>query len=109
MKTNMRITLYHYDENSGNYTAKHYLSHARTRCESTSYSVGSHSGGSGSVKEQNSCIVRIPTFAKIDVACGDYVYLGTASGKIDKSKCFKVTGFADNRVGANPHWRIECK
>lgn len=101
MITNGSITVYHYDEDSGNY-------------ELTVYPKASiYSGkritvrGSGFVND-SFLRIRVPTDKEILISTDDYVYVGVTDAPIDKAACLKVMGYGDNRRGILPHWRIEC-
>lgn len=65
-------------------------------------------GEKAGIKNSDTLKIRIFTNKDIMLHKDDYIYIGIGDMIPDKAKCFKVKEFADRRIGANPHWRIEA-
>jgi len=102
MTTNGCVTIYAYDEESGEYTSAVYPASVFRR---------TNDGENSGIRREGECTVRIPTSDAVTVTLGDLVYIGIGEREPDKDKCLTVVGITDNRRGsANMrHWRLEAK
>lgn len=101
MTTNGSVTIWHWDEETEEYTpivfyAAHIYNETRT------------DASDGGFVGDNTCKVRIPTNYPINISTDDYIYIGVARGSISKNECLKVVAFCDNRESTSPHWRIDA-
>lgn len=100
MTTTCAVTMYHYDEEKETwgrtvFGAAH-LCYERKAAEDKGF------------KRQNGGIIRIPTKAEISIKIGDRLFSGRLNAdKPPEEGCMTVTGYKDNRRGANPHWRVD--
>ena len=101
MISNGSITVYHYDDESGEYISTVYPEASIYRGKRITVR------GSGFVND-SFLRIRVETEKEIPISTDDYVYLGSTDAPIDKNACMKVIGYGDNRRGNLPHWRIEC-
>ena len=101
MISNGSITVYHYDEKSGEYILSVYPEASIYKGKRITVR------GTGFVND-SFLRIRVPTEKEIAISTDDYVYIGATDAPIDKNACMKVMGFGDNRRGNLPHWRIEC-
>ena len=101
MTCNNTVTIWHYDEETGVYTLEthHCWAHGKTKI------VKSENG----MVKADECVIRIPTRDDIIAAKGDYIKTGTWSDvKPPKESCLEIAAIADNRIGSDPHWRIDA-
>ena len=102
MRTNSRITLWHYDANSGEYERKTYR--ALVNFRDRLYKGGMKNKGyfSGACAD-----VRIPMSEKPMVTIGDYCRIGVSEDENPRRiEDMKVTQIAENYRGTNPHLRL---
>lgn len=103
MKTNARLTLYHFDSATETYHRQYFDAVSL-------YTAVKSAAADGGFVYDNTFKIRIPTKAAIEIDTGDYVYIGfTQDTEPDKRRCCKVMEYSDNRRGGLPHWRLECK
>ncbi len=100
MKTNNQITIWHLtDEETGVYSRQSFTVYA--------HKVTAVSSVNKNNTRDNKVTVRIPTNRDIKVELGDCVFFGIShSLHPERAKNFKVTEISDNRIGANPHWKL---
>lgn len=101
MTVNGPVTIWHYDEESEEYTPTVYT-------QAHTYTETRTAASDGGFVYGNTCRVRIPTNEDIDISTDDYIYIGAAQGGINKGESLKVVGFSDNRKCTTPHWRIDA-
>ena len=100
MTTNNQITVWHLtDEESGAYSRQSFTV--------WSHKVVAESANSKNVTRDNKITVRIPTSSDIGVEIGDYVCFGIRRNSYpNRATDFKIASVSDNRIGANPHWKL---
>ena len=103
LSANGSITVYHFDEESEQYT-RQIIKGASvfTKC-----GAKFSDRGDGFVYN-NKSVIRIWSADLIDITTNDYILIGAGSEELDRSRCFKVTSVTDNRRGLNKHLKIEC-
>ena len=102
MLTNSSATLYHYDEEKEAWIRSYFP------CAFV-YKSASSSVNPTSFSPENHAVIRIPNYAKVKIALGDYVLIGKGSKDTPSSAlCLKVTAFTENTFGTNPHLKIIC-
>lgn len=104
MRCDSFVTLWHWDEDTGEYIRRIYPARVyfeRRFSKSGIKQDGFYSGARG--------YVRIPDGCGAEVTLGDYVRRGRSFDAVpDRIEDLKVSKIADNRFGRNPHIRIFC-
>ena len=103
LSANGSITVYHYDEESGQYTRQI----IKGASIFTRYGAKFSDRGDGFIYN-NKCVIRIWSSDMIDISTDDYILIGAGGEDFDRSECFKVTSVTDNRRGLSKHLKIEC-
>lgn len=104
MRTDSFVTLWHLDEDTGEYERSIYPARVYFEGRLSKSGIkqdGFYSGARG--------YVRIPAECKVEVSLGDYIRNGRSLDKFpDRINDLKVSKLADNRFGHNPHIKIFC-
>ncbi|MCR4692885.1 MAG: hypothetical protein K5664_03295 [Firmicutes bacterium] len=98
MTTDSIITIWHLNEDEESYKRQVFRAFVYKNIKAVSDKSG--------MKKDNTVKIRIPTQIDIPLSIGDYVRIGKHTDSPIRGKDFKIVEFADNRKGANPHWRI---
>ena len=105
MTTNRSITVWHYDDENECYIKKIFSSVSMHNVQKSSTAIGK-----GTRTETRVCKIRIPIMTDAGLCLGDYVRIGASADKAPERGCdMVITEIADNRRGANPHWRVLCE
>lgn len=105
MQANSKITVWHFDEDSQEYSRRNICGVYVDITERISKNGIKQKG----FFDAKILRVRIPTTKEISVCPGDYVRVGVHNEDEPKKMfCFKVNEVKDNRRGGQPHWRISC-
>ena len=102
MRTDSYITLWHLDENTGEYDRKIYraLCHFDSRLSKSGIKQKGYFSG-------DRAVVRVPASEKPQVCLGDFVRPGRWQDDVPKRiDDLKVTQVTENFKGANPHLRL---
>lgn len=105
MKHDYTVTIWHFDENADTPVRKVFsdvcISHTQKISKNGIKQKGFYVG--------DSFDMRIFSVEEIGVTPGDYIMDGEClSVYPDREKGQKIIEVRDNRIGANPHWRIIC-
>lgn len=105
MTTNGSITVWHYDEENECYIKKKFDGVSMHNVQKSSSALGK-----GTRTKTRVCKIRIPTLLEAGLSLGDYVRIGLSTDDAPERGCdMVITEIADNRRGANPHWRVLCE
>lgn len=105
MTGNTVITLWHFDEDTGNVSRKVFR---KVYCDFKA-KISKNGIKQKGFYASDSVVIRIPTDRKIDVFPGDYVRMGEfIEDTPDRTRAMKVIEVSDNRRGGAPHWRLSC-
>lgn len=100
MTTTCAVTMYHYDEENEAWVRSVFAA-------AHLYYVRKAAGDKGFSRD-NSGVIRLPGKFSIQIKIGDRLFSGRLNAdKPPEEGCMTVTGYKDNRRGANPHWRID--
>lgn len=104
MRCDSFVTLWHLDEDTGEYIRRIYPARVyfeRRLSKSGVKQDSFYSGARG--------FVRIPAGCAVEVSLGDYIRRGRSFDvNPNRIEDLKVTKLADNRFGHNPHIKIFC-
>lgn len=101
MTCNDTVTIWHYDEETGRYNISHHDCWIHGKIK--------YSTGENGMVHANTFVVRIPTDLDIVATNGDYIKSGAwHDERPPKESCLSIIAVTDNRVGINPHWRIDA-
>lgn len=101
MTCNNKVTIWHYDEQTGTYSLSHYDCWERGKTKITQTE-------NGAIKA-NIFVIRIPTTEEIQAVEGDYIKFGVWSDeRPPKERCISIAAVTNNRIGSAPHWRIDA-
>ncbi len=101
------ITVWHINDDADGYTREVFCASVYTTLKSVSDNGGTKA--SEGMRKSNILKARIPTKDQMPLSIGDYVRVGRHTGSPIRGKDFKIVELADNRKGANPHWRISAE
>ena len=104
MMTDTKVTLWHYDGQSGGYVKSVYRAKAFFEDRFTKSGIKQKGYYSGS-----RATVRIPVAEKPFVCLGDFMRLGECEDNApDRIRDLKVTKITENYKGSNPHLKVFC-